>query len=107
MFVSIKGSAYARFRRALETDSASLATAAAYELPQLNLAEALRLCLLYAPADRSRFDRAIVAGTPGSVSRRKVWTSRLPRSPWPRRPGSQARTGPAASPSKEVRYGHS
>jgi hypothetical protein len=60
VFVSIKGSAYARFRRALETDSASLATAAAYELPQLNLADALRLCLVYARADRSRFDRAIV-----------------------------------------------
>jgi hypothetical protein len=36
------------------------ATAAAYELPQLNLADALRLCLVYAGADRSRFDRAIV-----------------------------------------------
>ena len=60
VFVSIKGSAYARFRRALETDSASLATAAAYELPQLNLADALRLCLVYARADRSRFERAIV-----------------------------------------------
>jgi hypothetical protein len=60
VFVSIKGSAYARFRRALETNSASLATAAAYELPQLNLADALRLCLVYARADRSRFDRAIV-----------------------------------------------
>jgi hypothetical protein len=60
VFVSIKGSAYARFRRALETDSASLATAAAYELPQLNLADALRLCLVYAHADSARFDRAIV-----------------------------------------------
>ena len=60
MFVSIKGSAYARFRRALETDSPSLATAAAYELPQLNLADALRLCLVYARADPPRFDRAIV-----------------------------------------------
>jgi hypothetical protein len=49
-----------RFRRALEADSPSLATAAAHELPQLNLADALRLCLVYARADRSRFDRAIV-----------------------------------------------
>jgi hypothetical protein len=54
VFVSIKGSAYARVRRALETDSASLPTAAAYELPQLNLADALRLCLVYARADRLR-----------------------------------------------------
>jgi hypothetical protein len=60
VFVSIKGSAYARFRRALETDSAMLATAAAHELPQLHLADALRLCLVYARADRARFDRAIV-----------------------------------------------
>jgi hypothetical protein len=60
VFVSIKGSAYARFRRALKTDSPSLATAAAYELAQLNLADALRLCLVYARADSSRFDRAIV-----------------------------------------------
>ena len=60
VFVSIKGSAYARFRRALETDSASLATAAAYELPQLNLADALRLCLIYTRADRPRFERARV-----------------------------------------------
>ena len=60
VFVSIKGSAYARFRRALETDSAMLATAAAHELPHLSLADALRLCLVYARADRSRFDRAIV-----------------------------------------------
>jgi hypothetical protein len=60
VFASVKGSAYARFRRALETDSASLATAAAYELPQLNLADALRLCLVYARSHRSRFERAIV-----------------------------------------------
>ena len=44
----------------LETGSPSLATAAAYELAQLNLADALRLCLVYVRADRSRFDRAIV-----------------------------------------------
>jgi hypothetical protein len=59
-FVSIKGSPYARFRRAVETDSATLATAAARELPQLTLADSLRLCLLYARSDPNRFDRAIV-----------------------------------------------
>src|SRR5689334_18830264 len=51
VFVSIKGSPYARFRRAVETDSATLATAAARPLPQLTLADALRLCLLYARRD--------------------------------------------------------
>jgi hypothetical protein len=60
VFVSIKGSPYARFRRAVATDSATLATAAARELPQLALADALRLCLLYARCDPDRFDRAIV-----------------------------------------------
>jgi hypothetical protein len=55
-----RGTGLPRFRRALETDSPSLATAAAYELAQLNLADALRLCLVFAHADRPRFDRAIV-----------------------------------------------
>jgi hypothetical protein len=59
-FVSTKGSPYSRFRRAVQTDSAALATAAAHELSQLSLADALRLCLVYARADRERFDRAIV-----------------------------------------------
>jgi hypothetical protein len=54
-----KGSPYTRFRRAGQSDSPSLATAAAHELPQLGLADALRLCLVYARADRRR-DRAIV-----------------------------------------------
>ena len=31
-----------------------------YELSQLDLADVLRLCLVYARADSSRFDRAIV-----------------------------------------------
>jgi hypothetical protein len=60
MFVSIKGSPYTRFRRAVQSDSPTLATAAAHELPQLDVADALRLCLVYARADRRRFDRAIV-----------------------------------------------
>lgn len=58
--MSIKGSPYARFRRAVETGSALLATAAARELAQLGLADALRLCLVYARDDPGRFDRAIV-----------------------------------------------
>jgi hypothetical protein len=44
----------------VEGDSAALATAAAHELPRLIVADALRLCLVYARADPSRFDRAIV-----------------------------------------------
>ena len=60
MFVSIKGSPYARFRGALETNSPALVTAAALELPRLTLADALRVCLVYARTDRERFERAIV-----------------------------------------------
>jgi hypothetical protein len=44
----------------VEGDSAALATAAAHELPRLTFADALRLCLVSARADPSRFDRAIV-----------------------------------------------
>jgi hypothetical protein len=44
----------------VQSDSPTLATAAAHELPQLSLADALRLCLVYARADRRRFERAIV-----------------------------------------------
>ena len=60
MFVSTKGSPYAGFRRALVTNSPALVTAAALELPRLTLADALRVCLVYARTDRQRFDRAIV-----------------------------------------------
>ena len=48
------------FRRDLGADPPSLATAASYELPQLILADALRLCRVSARADQPRFDGAIV-----------------------------------------------
>jgi hypothetical protein len=44
--VSIRGSSYARFRRALETENLTLVRAAAAELPTINLDDALRVCLL-------------------------------------------------------------
>jgi hypothetical protein len=100
--VSIKGSAYARFRRALETaDSASVATAAAYELPQLNLADALRLCLAYARADRSRCDRAIVRWHARLCLDAKGLDPLTAPSPSLRRPDSPAPTAtslPSCSP---------
>ena len=44
MFVSIKGSPYAHFRRDLGTGNLALIRTAAAELPQTNLDDALRIC---------------------------------------------------------------
>jgi hypothetical protein len=54
------GNAYARFRRALETGNEALVTAAARELPQVALDDALRICLVLRGGDRLRFERAAV-----------------------------------------------
>ena len=58
--MSIKGSPYARFVRALEVGKLSLVYAAAAELPRLNLDDGLRVLVLMAEQDRGRFDRAAV-----------------------------------------------
>jgi hypothetical protein len=58
--VSIKGSPYARFRRALEVGRLSLVYAAAAELPRIELDDGLRVLVLMAEQDRDRFDRAAV-----------------------------------------------
>jgi hypothetical protein len=54
------GSAYVRFRRALETGNATLVTAAATELPQIALDDALRICLVFRDGDPARYERAAV-----------------------------------------------
>jgi hypothetical protein len=54
------GNAYARFRRALETGNEALVTAAARELPQVALDDALRICLVLRGGDPVRYDRAAV-----------------------------------------------
>jgi hypothetical protein len=54
------GNAYARFRRALETGNEMLVTAAARELPQVALDDALRICLLLRGGDPLRYERAAV-----------------------------------------------
>jgi hypothetical protein len=48
MFVTSQGSPYARLRRALATGNPTIAWAAAAELPSVELADALALCLLAA-----------------------------------------------------------
>jgi hypothetical protein len=65
VFVSIKGGAYPRFRRALEAGNALIVRAAAAELtPPLSLADALAVTLVL--HDDERFDRAAAR-----------WTARL------------------------------
>lgn len=54
------GSAYQRFRRALETGNEKLVTAAALELPRVALDDALRICLLLRGGDPDRYERAAV-----------------------------------------------
>ena len=58
--MSSDGNPYARFRRALATGNAALVTAAALELPQVSLDDALRICLVLREGDPERYERAAV-----------------------------------------------
>lgn len=60
MFVTSQGSAYVRFRRALETGNELLVIATARELPRVPLDDALRICLLIRGGDPDRYERAAV-----------------------------------------------
>lgn len=59
-FVTSDGSPYTRFRRALDTGNAALVIAAARDLPQIALDDALRICLILRDADPERYERAAV-----------------------------------------------
>ena len=54
------GSPYSRFRRVLETGNELLVLAAAKELPQVGLEDALRICLVLRDSDPDRYERAAV-----------------------------------------------
>jgi len=54
------GSAYARFRRALNTGNVTLVVSAARELPTIGLDDALRICLVLRDGDPERYERAAV-----------------------------------------------
>jgi hypothetical protein len=56
--VTSQGSAYGRFRRALDGGNATIALAAAAELSHVGLADALELLLLLLGSEPSRFERA-------------------------------------------------
>lgn len=55
-----QGSPYARFQRALATGNPTIVSAAAAELPPLQLEDAFAVCLTYLPSDPARFERALV-----------------------------------------------
>jgi hypothetical protein len=59
-FVSIKGSSYARFRRALDAGDLAAVRMAALELPYVDLGDALAICLLMRRQDDEHFERAAV-----------------------------------------------
>ena len=53
-----QGSPYSRFRRALKTGNLNLIRAAAAELPQVDLGDALAVCVAIREAEPHRFERA-------------------------------------------------
>jgi hypothetical protein len=55
-----QGSPYARFQRALRIGRLSLVRAAAAELPRIDLADALSICLLIERQDEEHYERAAV-----------------------------------------------
>lgn len=55
-----KGNDYGRFTSALRTGNLALVHAAAAELPRVELADALEICLLMADQGDDRYDRAAV-----------------------------------------------
>jgi hypothetical protein len=56
--VSIKGSPYARFRRALDTGDLGLIRGAARELPQVGLDDALTICLVVPNQEPQLYERS-------------------------------------------------
>jgi hypothetical protein len=58
LFVTAQGSAYMRFRRALDRENVTEALSAASELGFVGLAEALELTLLLADKEPEKYDRA-------------------------------------------------
>ena len=55
-----QGSAYARFRRALATKNLTVIRAAAAELPQVRLDDALEVCVLLRDREPQRYEAAAV-----------------------------------------------
>jgi hypothetical protein len=75
--VSIKGSPYAGFRRALDTGNLALIRTAAAELPQVNLDDALRICLVIREREPASFDRAACRWLARYAAERRATLARL------------------------------
>jgi hypothetical protein len=60
--VTAQGSAYHRFRRALDRENVTEALSSASELEHIGLAEALELCLLLRDKAPERYSRAALRG---------------------------------------------
>ncbi len=58
MFVSIKGGSYQRFLRALDVGNPTLVRAAAAELPQVGLEDALGICLVLLDGEPATYPAA-------------------------------------------------
>lgn len=56
--ISIKGSSYPRFQRALKTGNLAVIRNAAAELPRVDLGDALVVCMAIRDAEPDRFTRA-------------------------------------------------
>ncbi len=56
--MSIKGSPYPRFQRALRTGNLAVIRNAAAELPRVSLVDALTVCMVIRTADPDRYERA-------------------------------------------------
>ncbi len=56
--MSIRGSPYANFQRAVRAGNLTVIRAAAAELPAVNLEDALSICLLVAKQEPRHFERA-------------------------------------------------
>lgn len=54
------GSAYGRFRRALDSGNEVVILSAARQLPRVPLSDALRICLVLRDSDPDRYERAAV-----------------------------------------------
>ena len=69
--MTAQGSAYMRFRRALDRGNVTEALSAASELQLVSLAEALELTLLLADREPEKYDRAAARPTSLDLSHRR------------------------------------
>jgi hypothetical protein len=58
MFVTSQGSSYSRFQRALKTGNLAIIRSTAAELPQVDLGDALAVCVAIREAEPHRYERA-------------------------------------------------